>query len=1171
MRCCHSSPSYGCTISKAMEKRPVCPGSRFLRSSGLMDLIVNSKEYKSYLLEHNVNCQANNFLVQQNAIENIATCSGKDRCLLFERLSDSISSKEEYDNLRRKLEEASADVSKSKHDLDYLDTQRKKLAKLCEENQKYDRLQKKLARVELRYHYLKFYEIDKRIDQLLDEKFVISNIIDEERKSEESAKSKVEETRKKLERVEEKLKQAEKESSLEIKRIEGIELDLFKRNQEFSRIESDITKVTQKLVQLTEIHKKRKDIILELINEYRKVEDMKKSYENSQSQSISIELQDKQYTNYLELKDQAMRKIAIDIPQFKSLEKELSLLKDDIKYIEEKRETLIRDLNRQRSKCDWIYEKESKVRENIDKVNLELEQISEGIKKFEEKKLNLQGAIADLDIEIQTLNQEIGESKYSIGEEKKAEKKRQVLETLKSHFPGVVGRLKNLIYVLDHQFENAVTKIIGNKADNIVVDSVCTARECIRFLKEKYAGDRHSVIETFLPLDLIRTQSLDRAKRILVKEQEAVLAVEQITVDDSKLTDLLYHHIGDVLICETDDEALRISSEHKINCVSFNGTYYRRDGIFSGGLANLIEKSRGWKVEERQGKKEERDQMIADNKELKKRLEKVRERLDDYGMKKKGLENTMKYLELSLEEVLKFKDENDKKLAELEEKLNIFDADHKLHEKQELLTDKLEEVEKLKTIRNDIEDEIFQGFCASLGINNIRQYEQGGFKEKQEREERIKEYEVHLDQIHSQIEFEKQRETKAPVLKHRKLLEELEDKRDILQKEISDLQELVAQEKSNDIFVALAELENRFNQLTKQLKIDTQELKCIQKNLNEWGSNFGAVDAHIANLQTEKHTLLKNCKVNSIDIPLKNGTLEDVLLKLAAESSTGSESSSPQSEESQIKEKDIEIDYSKLLEKYKDLGDGDLDNHLKDICEELEQLRKELQGIKFDPKAEERLRAIGLKRRESQNDFNQRIEKCSVIKRDFDNIKALRCKQFNDFFEGVSKNISSIFKNLYNDDSAEAHIHLKNPEEPYLDGIQYTCQIPRKRCVPMESLSGGEKTMASLAMLLSLFRVKPAPFLIFDEIDAALDNRSIKRIRKYFSLSKLTTQIIVVSHHELLSSVADGLIGISLSPVTNFSHVIHFDLKNYQGGTDESTLLRFNLESRCESLQNRLV
>lgn len=119
-----------------------------------------------------------------------------------------------------------------------------------------------------------------------------------------------------------------------------------------------------------------------------------------------------------------------------------------------------------------------------------------------------------------------------------------------------------------------------------------------------------------------------------------------------------------------------------------------------------------------------------------------------------------------------------------------------------------------------------------------------------------------------------------------------------------------------------------------------------------------------------------------------------------------------------------------------------------------------------------------------------------------------------------------VFQCLAKNQSAQAFLGAENPEEPYLDGINYNCVAPGKRFQPMSNLSGGEKTVAALALLFAIHSYQPAPFFVLDEVDAALDNTNIGKVASYIREKTNSLQTIVISLKEEFYSHADALIGI---------------------------------------------
>nr|CAD21530.1 putative chromosome segregation protein [Taenia solium] len=123
-----------------------------------------------------------------------------------------------------------------------------------------------------------------------------------------------------------------------------------------------------------------------------------------------------------------------------------------------------------------------------------------------------------------------------------------------------------------------------------------------------------------------------------------------------------------------------------------------------------------------------------------------------------------------------------------------------------------------------------------------------------------------------------------------------------------------------------------------------------------------------------------------------------------------------------------------------------------------------------------------------------------------------------------------------------------NAEEPYLEELQFQCVAPGKRFQQMDSLSGGEKTIAALALSFAMHQYNPSPFFVLDEIDAALDNTNIGKVASFIrEYSRTRAQVIVISLKEEFYSRADSLVGIYPDTENNclVSRVLTFDLSKY--------------------------
>uniref|UniRef100_K7GID7 RecF/RecN/SMC N-terminal domain-containing protein n=1 Tax=Pelodiscus sinensis TaxID=13735 RepID=K7GID7_PELSI len=229
------------------------------------------------------------------------------------------------------------------------------------------------------------------------------------------------------------------------------------------------------------------------------------------------------------------------------------------------------------------------------------------------------------------------------------------------------------------------------------------------------------------------------------------------------------------------------------------------------------------------------------------------------------------------------------------------------------------------------------------------------------------------------------------------------------------------------------------------------------------------------------------------------------------------------------RERAIHIDYSSLIDDLKDLqSDKEIEAHLTQLQQQV--IAKENVIFKTSApnlRALEKLQTAKDKFEESVNAFEASRREAKICRQEFEQMKKRRFERFSQCFEHVSVAIDQIYKKLCRNSSAQAFLSPENPEEPYLEGISYNCVAPGKRFMPMDNLSGGEKSVAALALVFAIHSFRPAPFFILDEVDAALDNSNIGKVSSFIKeQAQEQCQMIVISLKEEFYSRADALIGV---------------------------------------------
>lgn len=198
-------------------------------------------------------------------------------------------------------------------------------------------------------------------------------------------------------------------------------------------------------------------------------------------------------------------------------------------------------------------------------------------------------------------------------------------------------------------------------------------------------------------------------------------------------------------------------------------------------------------------------------------------------------------------------------------------------------------------------------------------------------------------------------------------------------------------------------------------------------------------------------------------------------------------------------------------------------------------------------KASEKLAAAKEKVAQIDTDFQTAKRKADNAKAAFEAVKDERMELFMKAYQHIRENIAPVYQELTKSSQfpmgGQAYLDLEDNSEPYLAGIKYNAMPPLKRYRDMEHLSGGERTIAALALLFAIHSYQPSPFFVLDEVDAALDNVNVSRVAKYVtSHARPGMQFIVISHKAGLFQESETLVGIMRDQAKMSSKAISLDV-----------------------------
>uniref|UniRef100_A0A8C8MKW1 Structural maintenance of chromosomes protein 1A n=1 Tax=Oncorhynchus tshawytscha TaxID=74940 RepID=A0A8C8MKW1_ONCTS len=786
-----------------------------------------------------------------------------------------------------------------------------------------------------------------------------------------------------------------------------------------------------------------------------------------------------------------------------------------------------------KQKIREIEENQKRIEKLEDYITTSKQSLDEQNRMEEELTEQVEGAknrIDEINLELNQVMEQLGDARIDRQENSRQARKAEIMDSIKRLYPGsVYGRLIDLCQPTQKKFQIAVTKVLGKNMDAIIVDSEKTGRDCIQYIKEQRGEP-----ETFLPLDYLEVKPTDEKLREL---RGAKLVIDVIRYEPPHIKKALQYACGNALVCENVEDARRIAfgGPYRHKTVALDGTLFQKSGVISGGASDLKAKARRWDEKAVDKLKDKKEKLTEELKEQMKAKRKEAE-LRQVQSQAHGLQMRLKYSQSDLEQT---------KTRHLS--LNMQSFSHFL-----IIQSREKEVNDLRDRMNVVEDEVFIEFCKEIGVRNIREFEEEKVKRQNEIAKKRLEFETQKTRLGIQLDYEKNqlKEDQEKVMMWEQTVKKDEAEIERLKKEehrhMKTIDETMAQlqDLKNQHLTKKSEVNDKNHQMEEIRK----KLGGANKELTQLQKEVTAIETKLEQKRSDRHNLLQACKMQDIRLPLCSGTMDDI--GQGEGSSQQEESNSSQRTSSTVlaKEALIEIDYSNLSEDLKDaLAEDEIKAEMHTLQQRLNEQQSILQRISApNMKAMEKLESVRDKFQETSDEFEAARKRAKKAKQAFEQIKKERFDRFNACFEAVSTNIDEIYKALSRNSSAQAFLGPENPEEPYLDGINYNCVAPGKRFRPMDNLSGGEKTVAALALLFAIHSYKPAPFFVLDEIDAALDNTNIGKVANYIKDQSVNTQAIVISLKEEFYTKADSLIGVYPEQGDCvISKVLTFDLSVY--------------------------
>lgn len=732
--------------------------------------------------------------------------------------------------------------------------------------------------------------------------------------------------------------------------------------------------------------------------------------------------------------------------------------------------------------------------ENIKKLEEAFEAVNVVIRGLNEQQESMEEQLGEIREELAGRDQKLRDTQVLYHQEKS---KLEALANLTERYEGYGGSVKAVmehkgqekgiigvvadIIQAEAKYETAIETALGGNIQNIVTEDEETAKRMIGYLKKTRAGRA-----TFLPLTSI-THPQEFKNKEALKEKGVIGMADELVKTDKKYRNVAKAMLGRIVVVDNVDNAVKIARkfDYGVRMVTLEGELLVPGGAISGGAfknnSNLLGRRREMEELEKKVKQYvvDVDKLLNDIEETKRRRNKLRLGLEDVKgqLQRKFIEqNTAR---MNVMQARDKKSETEEGFGEL--KSEEQDIELQIKEMQVGKDEIARELEDSESLEKNVESQIAQ-FQKELEEERIKESGQAS---------KVSEWDVEAEKMRQGADFKRQNleRVESEIGRYTAELTEVQEGLHLGKEEVERKRESIS-----EIEKTIASSFTAQTDAEKQLKEDTaakEELSARQKNFfasrEELAQRMTALDKEVYRLGSQRERM----------------------------------------------EESIESQINYMWDEY-EITLSDAESLKDDEMNDLSSMKKEITALK------DAIRKLGDVNVNAIEDYKNLMERYTFLKTQHDDLveaektllgiieeldTSMR-KQFNEKFSEINREFDKVFKELFG--GGKGTLELIEEEDVLEAGIRIIAQPPGKKLVNMMQMSGGEKSLTAICLLFAIQNLKPSPFCLLDEIEAALDESNVGRFAKYLHKLTKNTQFIVITHRRGTMEKADRLYGITM-------------------------------------------
>lgn len=645
----------------------------------------------------------------------------------------------------------------------------------------------------------------------------------------------------------------------------------------------------------------------------------------------------------------------------------------------------------------------------------------------------------------------------------------------------IYGAVVQLLKVPD-EYVDAIETVLGGQAQHIVVKDEQSARKAINWLKKTNNGRA-----TFLPLTSIEARFITNNLLEKVYNHPGFIDVASnlVTVDE-RFKKVVDHLMGNVVIAKTlkDANELAVILNRRYRIITLEGDVVYPGGSMSGGAKRKTNQSLFTREKELEATTEKLEEFQKRAEKFKKEIKQDQSALRKLHTSMEALQNEADEFYNKLQEEKTNYERIKLQVTSINEQMEMFEMDQRqtLEDERELITREETLIKDLNKIKNHLAN-------IQQKINELTERKQTFEKNREQITTKVHQLEITLAEIDERLKNQ-QNQTKMTN-------ESLMAAKTSYESCTNELKELIKAQQSEATIEELANLIQEIDEEKASLMNEIQEkrsdrlqrMKSLEDDEREVKEKTKVYEQFMQQIQE------KEVKSNRLDVELENRL-------------------------SQL-QTDYAISYERAKQKYVKTEDPEA---TRKIVDQLKQAIKGLGRVNLGAIDEfERISERYTFLTEQKEDLEQAKQSLFEIIAEMDEEMKIR---FEETFTQIKEEFSVVFKELFGGGRAE--LNLTDPNNLLDTGIEIIAQPPGKKLQQLGLLSGGERALTAISLLFAILRVRPVPFCVLDEVEAALDEANVLRFAKYVKMHSADTQFIVITHRKGTMEEADVLYGVTM-------------------------------------------